>query len=84
MSKKYRILHVDDEIDTLKVVQTILEKEGFQVVSARDAKTALKEIDATPFDLILLDIMMPDVSGWELFTRLAKINPDFKVIFLTV
>lgn len=81
---KKRILHVDDENDTLKVVKTILEKEGFEVVSVTNGENALEKISLDGFDLIILDIMMPDMSGWDLFTRIAKINPNYKIIFLSV
>ena len=81
---KKRILHVDDEPDTLEAVKTILEKEGFEVVGVESGNGALKEIDLNGFDLILLDIMMPDMSGWDLFTRIAKIAPTYRVVFLTV
>jgi DNA-binding response OmpR family regulator len=84
MNKKSRILHVDDEPDTLKVVKTILEKEGYEVVSVEGGKSALAQVDLNHFALILLDVMMPDMSGWDLFTRIAKIKPEYKVIFLTV
>jgi len=78
------ILHVDDEPDTLAVVKTILEKEGFEIVGAGLAKEALAHIKQRSFDLILLDIMMPDMSGWELFSHIMEIRPEYKIIFLTV
>jgi len=81
---KKRILHVDDEPDTLKVVKTILEKEGFEVVSVGDGKSALEQIELDNFSLMLFDIMMPDMSGWDLFTRLTKLKKEHRVIFLTV
>lgn len=81
---KKRILHVDDEQDTLSVVKTILEKEGYEVVSASNGKDALKSIDLDGFSLIILDIMMPDMSGWDLFTRIAEVKPNYKIIFLSV
>ncbi len=84
MTNKLRILHVDDEPDILKVVKTILDKEGYDVVSAESGKDALKEIVKNHFSLILLDVMMPDMSGWDLFTRIADIKKGYKVIFLTV
>jgi len=84
MTNKLRILHVDDEPDILKVVKTILDKEGYDVVSAESGKDALKEIIKNHFSLILLDVMMPDMSGWDLFTRIADIKKGYKVIFLTV
>ncbi len=81
---KKRILHVDDERDVLEVVKTILENEGYEVVSVSSGDRALKEVDVNNFDLLLLDIMMPDMSGWDLFSRISKIKPKYKVIFLTV
>lgn len=83
-STKKRILHVDDEPDTLKVVKIILEKEGFEVESVQSGKDALEKINLDNYDLIILDIMMPDMSGWDLFTRISKIKVEHKVIFLTV
>lgn len=83
-TKRKRILHVDDEPDTLKVVKTILEKEGYEVISATDGKQALEHVDADGFSLLLLDVMMPDMSGWDLFTRIVEIKPTYKVIFLSV
>ncbi len=82
--KKKRILHVDDEHDILEVVKTILESEGYDVVSEMRGEYALTQIEKDGFDLLILDIMMPDMSGWELFNRIGTIKPDYKVIFLTI
>ncbi len=81
---KKRILHVDDEPDTLEVVKVILEKEGFNVHSVESGKGALKEVELNSYDLLILDVMMPDMSGWDLFTRISEIKKGYKVIFLTV
>ena len=81
---KIRILHVDDEKDTLEVVKIILEKEGYEVVSVESGKQALSEINMDGYSLLILDIMMPDMSGWDLFTQIGEIKPDYKVIFLSV
>ena len=82
--KKETILHADDEPDTLDVVQTILGIEGFDVVSVRDGNQALEQIKLRNFDLMLLDIMMPDMSGLELFSRISEMKENPRVIFLTV
>lgn len=85
MSKEgNKILHMDNEEDTLLSVKTILEKEGFIVESATRGKNAIEAIEADGFDLVLLDIMMPDLSGWDVFTRLMRTAPYVKVIFLSV
>jgi DNA-binding response OmpR family regulator len=83
-NEKIRILHVDDEEDTLSVVKTILDKEGYEVTSVSNGLNALKEVDLDGYKLLILDIMMPDMSGWELFSRISKIKPNYKVIFLSV
>lgn len=82
--KKETILHADDEPDTLDVVQTILGIEGFEVVSVEDGEQVLEQLELREFDLILLDIMMPDMSGLELFTRISEMKDKYRVIFLTV
>jgi two-component system response regulator VicR len=84
VDKKKRILHVDDEPDTLEVVKTILEKEGYEVDSVLSGKDALKKVELDNYGLLLLDIMMPDMSGWDLFTRISEIKKEYKVVFLTV
>ena len=81
---KIKILHVDDEGDTLKVVKIILEKEGYEVDSVRQGAEALEKIKENGYDLLILDIMMPDMSGWELFSHISKIKHDYRVIFLSV
>jgi len=79
-----KILHMDNEEDMLTSVQQILEKEGYEVTNVSTGKEAVKEIDAHDYDLLILDIMMPDLSGWDVFTRVTKVKPEQKVIFLTV
>ena len=82
--RKKRILCVDDEMDTCAVIKTILEKEEFEVVSLNTGKDAIKNIELDGFDLLIFDIMMPDMSGWELYTRVVKIKPNYKIVFLSV
>jgi len=83
-NEKIKILHMDNEEDVLSSVKTILEKEGFEVESVTRGQTAIDKIIANGFKLVLLDIMMPDLSGWDVFTRLMKTSPHVKVIFLSV
>jgi len=83
-NEKIKILHMDNEEDVLSSVKTILEKEGFEVESVTRGQTAIDKIVANGFKLVLLDIMMPDLSGWDVFTRLMKTAPHAKVIFLSV
>ena len=79
------ILIIDDEPDNLDVLSTILECYGYQVRQAVNADIALKTIKIQPPDLILLDVIMPRIDGYQLCEQL-KSNPDTKdipVIFLS-
>ena len=79
MSKKKRILVVDDEPDTLELMQTILKHEGYDVLKALNGSEALEEVKQNP-DLILLDIRMPgELNGIEVCKRL-KTDPLHKAI----
>ena len=65
-------------------MKKMLEKEGYEVTSVTTGKETIEKIKLDNYDLLLLDIMMPDLSGWDVFTRITKIDPNKKVIFLTV
>ncbi|OCR00067.1 hybrid sensor histidine kinase/response regulator [Nostoc sp. MBR 210] len=73
-----RILAVDDTKDNLILVQTILESEGYQIDLATDGKSALEYVEKSPPDLILLDVMMPGMDGYEVTDRIRK-NPAIKI-----
>lgn len=83
MSKK--ILLVDDEVDILELVKYNLEREGFNVKVAYNGKQALIEAKSFIPDLILLDVMMPEMDGVETCTELRKIESLKHVViaFLT-
>lgn len=70
--KSYRILVVDDVADNLFLLQTFLETEEFAVDVADHADAALEIIQAFPPDLILMDVMMPDVNGYELTRKIRR------------
>ena len=83
--KTPHILIVDDEPNIVMSLEFLMRKNGFQVGIARNGTEALAAIDQTPFDLILLDIMMPDVDGLQVCRQLRQ-RPDraaTKVIFLS-
>jgi CheY-like chemotaxis protein len=74
-----RILIVDDISDNSFLLQTFLEAEGYQVDIADNGQTALEKIEAAPPALVLLDVMMPGMSGYEV-TRHVRQNPALPYI----
>lgn len=83
--KKY-ILVVDDEEDIRDSIKNVLEKEGYGVVVAKDGKNALVILNKYKFDLIILDVMMPEMSGWDVMTEVLKTKSQYKnkILFLSV
>ncbi len=74
-----RILVVDDLPDNYILLQTVLENEGYQVEVADSGQAALEKIASHPPDLVLLDVMMPEMNGFEV-TRRIRQNPDLPFI----
>ncbi|CCW34262.1 response regulator with CheY-like receiver domain and winged-helix DNA-binding domain [Chthonomonas calidirosea] len=80
-----KILAVDDERAIVRLVQINLERQGYQVVTAYDGKEALEKVASEKPDLVVLDVMMPYMDGFEVLQQLRK-NPetrDLPVIMLT-
>jgi two-component system response regulator VicR len=80
-----KIMVIDDEPDLVEVVKLILESDGYMVITAGGGEEALDEIEKEKPDLVLLDIIMPRMDGWEVFSRI-KSNPkthEIPVIMLT-
>lgn len=74
-----RILVVDDLPDNYVLLQTLLETEGYQVEVADNGEAALARIASDPPDLVLLDVMMPEMNGFEV-TRQIRQNPSLPFI----
>jgi len=68
--KADRILVVDDSPDNVFLIQAILEEEGYKIITAADGRTALAKVEESPPDLVLLDVMMPGMDGFEVTKRL--------------
>ena len=82
-----RIMVVDDERDILSIVKRGLEsKNRFQVeifIDAESALESLKEKSDDYYDLVLTDIRMPKINGFELYRRIKESNPHMKIVFIT-
>ncbi|BAY50268.1 response regulator receiver sensor signal transduction histidine kinase (plasmid) [Scytonema sp. HK-05] len=82
---KEDILIVDDTLDNLRFLSVMLDKQGYEVRSVTNGSTALMGAQAQPPDLILLDILMPEMNGYEV-CQLLKANPvtqEIPVIFIS-
>ena len=76
------VLIVDDDANIRKLIKATLHGEGYGAVEAANGEEALRLMDATPVDLIVLDIMMPGMDGWE-FCRTVKETKDIPIIMVT-
>lgn len=75
MSKKKRILCIEDEAEMIDLTRLVLEREGFEVLGAVGGSEGLEIVYREKPDLVLLDLMMPDIDGWEVYRRM-KANGD--------
>jgi CheY-like chemotaxis protein len=85
MATKPPILVVDDDPNSIDIVRTYLESRGYSVATAMDGKEALAKIEEVRPALVLLDVMMPGMDGWEV-ARVIKNHPSFgdvRVVMLT-
>ena len=77
------ILIVDDEKNYLVVLEALLGAEGYEIVTANDAKAGLATVREADLDLVITDMKMPGMSGMELLEACKKIKPDLPVIMMT-
>jgi two-component system response regulator ResD len=78
-----KILIVDDEEQLRSLVRLYLEEEGFEVEEATDGREALLKINQHEYDLVILDLMMPEVDGWEVCRQVRRDNRNIPIIMLT-
>lgn len=78
-----KILVVEDDIDLNNLIRTVLESKGHDVFAARNGKIALDLLDMTHIDLIISDIMMPQMDGFSLLTDIRQANMEMPVLLIT-
>ena len=83
MKNNNRILIVDDEPDLTKISVMTLEHYGYKVDAFNDPKEALSKYKPGSYDLIILDIKMPEMNGFELYREIKKKDNNAKMCFLT-
>jgi CheY-like chemotaxis protein len=81
-----RVLCIDDEPDMIQLIKDILIGEGYKFISASSGEEGLKIMQQTKPDVILLDLMMPSMDGWEVYHRIKADDElkDIPVIIVTV
>ena len=70
MAEKKRILCIEDEAEMIDLTRLVLEREGFEVLGAVGGSRGLEIVKSEKPDLVLLDLMMPDVDGWEVYRQM--------------
>ncbi|OQY32086.1 MAG: two-component system response regulator [Anaerolineaceae bacterium 4572_5.1] len=85
MPEKKLIICIEDEPEMTELVQIILQREGYEVLGARGGQAGLDLIQERIPDLVLLDLMMPDMDGWEVYQKLQadEKTSDIPVIVVT-
>ena len=83
MSDEKKILIVDDDKDIVKIVTTMLEGRGWDVTAAYNGREALDMVNASRPDIILLDIMMPEMNGIEVLKRIKKMDSGVRIVMIT-
>ncbi|MBP1990282.1 DNA-binding response OmpR family regulator [Paenibacillus eucommiae] len=79
-----RILVADDDAHIRKLVTLYLKNEGFEPVEARDGVEALSIMENSAIDVVILDIMMPHLDGWDVCKEIRKTYPDTPLLMVTV
>jgi two-component system response regulator VicR len=80
-----RVVYIEDEQEMIDLVRLILSRKGFEVIGANGGREGLDEIRKTLPDLVLLDLMMPDMDGWEVYQQMKAEEPtrQIPVIIIT-
>lgn len=83
MENKYKLILVEDDTSLGYLLSEYLGMKGFGVTWTKNAQEALKKIETNVFNLAILDVMLPDMDGFELSQKVKAINPELPFLFLT-
>lgn len=83
MSTGIRILLVDDEVDFLEITAKRLKRRGFVVSTAKTCAEGRQALAAAPVDIVILDVMLPDIDGIQCLREIKQLYPALAVILLT-
>lgn len=85
MNNKKRILCIEDEAEMIELMRLVLEREGFEVIGAMGGEQGLRVVKKEKPDLILLDLMMPGMDGWEVYRQMRADRElaDIPVVIVT-
>lgn len=83
MVEKYRILIVDDDKLVRWSLIEVLNKNGYEATSTETGEEAINKIEDANFDLVITDLRLPGIGGFEVLNRVKEINPSTKVIMIT-
>jgi DNA-binding response OmpR family regulator len=84
MPKKTRILCIEDEAEMIDLTRLVLEREGFEVLGAVGGAQGLEIIKREKPDLVLLDLMMPDIDGWEVYRQMKADETSARIPVIVV
>ncbi|GFZ98313.1 DNA-binding response regulator [Paenibacillus marchantiophytorum] len=79
-----KILIADDDVYIRELMTLFLQNEGFEILEAKDGVEALAIMEETRIDLVILDIMMPQLDGWELCREIRRIDANIPLLMVTV
>lgn len=83
METSIKVLAVDDEAYMLKILETCMPRPDFNLSTCQDAMSAMSIFKKGSFDIVMLDVVMPGIDGFELHSLIRNVNPDVPIIMLT-
>lgn len=84
METKKRILCIEDEAEMIDLTRLVLEREGFEVLGAVGGSEGLETIKREKPDLVLLDLMMPDIDGWEVYRQMKANHESARIPVIVI